>query len=134
MLRKLSTFRKDRKKSLKGTNRIIGEKDEKAKSSHIERIDESAERAAIHSHFKDFAQIINVSRQPVPDQSGDGTYMEKEETTGLFADMKNLGFKDLKTLREVLGNRASGELVDDKTYIMERVIQVGLLIRYFIVA
>jgi len=41
-----------------------------------------------------------------------------------MADLKNLGFKDLKTLREVIESKAKGELVDDKTYIMERVIQV----------
>ncbi len=35
-----------------------------------------------------------------------------------------MGFKDAHTLMNVMQDKASGELQDDKTYLMERVIQV----------
>lgn len=76
------------------------------------------------STFEEFAQVLHAAKRPLPSQTGDGSYLNKEEPTGLMADLKNLGFKDLKTLREVIEGKAKGELVDDKTYIMERVIQV----------
>ena len=39
-----------------------------------------------------------------------------------------MGFKDVKTLRDVIANKASNALMDDKTMLMERIIQVGRIL------
>jgi len=57
-------------------------------------------------------------------QSGDGSYLEHDVPTGLMQDLKALGFRDVGTLINVMKNKANGGLVDDKTYLMERIIQV----------
>lgn len=89
-------------------------------------------RAEHHGQEKDaqglleqFAQLVHASRRPLPTQSGDGAYLEHEVSSGVFADLRSLGFKDVKTLMEVMTSK-KGTLQDDKTYIMERVIQVNL--------
>jgi hypothetical protein len=45
----------------------------------------------------------------------------------LFQDIRTLGFKDFGTLAAFMKNKASGEVVDDKTMLMERIIQVWKL-------
>lgn len=42
-----------------------------------------------------------------------------------MSDIKALGFKDVHTLIDVMKNKATGELQDDKTYLMEHTIQVS---------
>ena len=87
--------------------------------------DHSASRADVDSAFAQFAQVIHASRRPLPTQSGDGAYLEQKEPSGLMADIKALGFKDAHTLMDVMKNKATGALQDDKTYLMEKTIQVG---------
>ena len=41
-----------------------------------------------------------------------------------MSDIKAMGFKDVHTLIDVMKNKATGELQDDKTYLMEHTIQV----------
>ncbi len=65
------------------------------------------------------------AQRPLPTQTGDGSYVEHEEKTGVLADLKALGFKDAKTLTDVMRNKTKGEYVDDKTYLMEHTIQVS---------
>ena len=43
----------------------------------------------------------------------------------MMSDIKAMGFKDVHTLIDVMKNKASGELQDDKTYLMEHTIQVS---------
>lgn len=82
-------------------------------------------REAIQSAFAHYAQVAHASQQPMPSQSGDGSPLDHSEPSGLIGDIKSLGFKDAKTLVEVMKSKATGELQDDKTYIMERTIQVS---------
>ena len=58
-----------------------------------------------------------------PTQAGDGAYLDHEVPSGLLADIRSLGIKDVKTLAQVMRTKATGELQDDKTMLMERVIQ-----------
>lgn len=97
-----------------------------ASTSHPvrEEEDHSAERHEVNSIFEQYAQLIHASRRPLPTQTGDGTYQELETSTSLFQDLRSLGFRDYGTLMEVMKNKASGALVDDKTMLMERIIQV----------
>lgn len=81
-------------------------------------------REDVDNSLEQFAQLVHASRRPLPTQTGDGSYIGTDDVpSSLFQDIKSLGFKDLGTLREVMLNK--GELQDDKTMLMERVIQVS---------
>lgn len=135
MLRRLSsTFSRKKKEEngqVNGAVSISPEANGKRKSSHIiangireDEADYSVDREAVSNIFKDFAQLVHASQRPLPTQTGDGSYIDQEVPSGLMADLRSMGFKDIKTLKEVMQTKASGALQDDKTYLMERVIQV----------
>lgn len=133
MLRRLSSqFRKDKKKEKGQLNGFTpNEKNEQRSSKPMvngvkkeEQPDHSETRGEVSDVFEQFAQLIHASQRPLPTQSGNGSYIEHEVPSGMFADLRSMGFKDVKTLKDVMQNNASGELADDKTYLMERVIQV----------
>ena len=94
-------------------------------SADTEQADRSVTRGDIDNSFQQFEQLVHASARPLPTQTGDGSYLEHEAPSSLFQELRSLGFKDFNTLREVISSKASGALVDDKTMIMERVIQVG---------
>ena len=85
--------------------------------------EQAASREEVDHSLSEFAQLIHASRRPLPTQTGDGSYVSTGDMpSSLFQDIKSLGFKDVNTLREVMKNK--GELQDDKSMLMERVIQV----------
>jgi linoleate 10R-lipoxygenase len=93
------------------------------------KVDHTASRAEVENSFSAFANLVHAARRPLPNQSGDGTYLDEQaEHSSLWADIKSLGFKDAKTLMEIMKNTASGADVDDKTMLMERIIQVSYLL------
>ncbi|KAH7062119.1 fatty acid oxygenase [Macrophomina phaseolina] len=107
MLRRLSgTFKKDKKKENGGSS------------------DTSKGREEVGSTFAQFAQILHAARRPLPTQTGDGSYVKREAPASLFENLKTIGIGDAKTLKDVLNNKTRKELIDDKTYLMERVIQL----------
>ena len=93
-------------------------------SSEEEETPQGATRNGVQSVFEKFSQVIHASQTPLPRQTGDSTFLEQDTTQGLFGDIKALGFRDVNTLKDIIKNKASGELVDDKTMLMERIIQV----------
>ncbi|KAL4969637.1 peroxidase/cytochrome P450 family protein [Aspergillus stella-maris] len=84
----------------------------------------SAESDDIPPVFEKYAQVLHASSRPVPHQGGEAAYLEKEHPSGLFNDLKSLGLKDYSSLKDVIKTKINGELTDDKTMIMERVIQI----------
>jgi linoleate 10R-lipoxygenase len=102
----------------------FGTKKVKAQST-----DHAASRSDVQNSFEQFAQLIHASERPLPTQTGDGSYLDHKEPSGLMADVRALGFKDVRTLVDVMKNKATGELQDDKTYLMEHTIQVRHLKR-----
>lgn len=83
-------------------------------------------RAEVVAVFEKYAQAIHASSEPLPNQTGDGTFLKHDQSSGLFNDIKSLGFRDVNTVKDLIKSKASGELVDDKTYLMERIIQVWI--------
>lgn len=83
-------------------------------------------RKQIEKSFAEISQVIHTSRKPLPTQTGDGSYIEPPVPTGLFKDLQNMRFKDVPTLIQSIKSRMSGKPTDDKTYLMEKVIQVIL--------
>ncbi|GIJ87821.1 hypothetical protein Asppvi_006734 [Aspergillus pseudoviridinutans] len=87
--------------------------------------DRSEKKGDSVSPFEKYASVLHASRSPIPNQTGDGAYLEHEHTTSLLQDARHLGFKDFKTLKEVIESKLPGaQLVDDKTMLMERIIQL----------
>lgn len=75
--------------------------------------------------FEKYAQVLHASSRPIPHQGGEAAYLEKEHPSSLFQDLRSLGFKDYASLKDVIKTKINGDLVDDKTMIMERIIQVS---------
>lgn len=74
-------------------------------------------------------QVVAASLRPLPTETGDGTYIPEEPSdTGIAKDLLYVDLNDVKTMVEVSEIEAMGEHVDDRHYIMERIIQVGLAV------
>lgn len=69
--------------------------------------------------------VVSASLRPLPTETGDGTYIAESTQTGWVKDLGHVDLKDVRTLADVVKSAATGEPVDDKQYIMERVIQVS---------
>lgn len=90
-------------------------------------------RARLGSEFQRAAGLVSASRRPLPDQTGDGTYLnltpdtpeviKKIEST--LGDLSHLGITDIKTLLEVQGKQKSGAPWDDKQYLMEKLVRTA---------
>ena len=140
MLRRLSTrFGKDKKDEADGrTNGKVASNHRQSsvvgngnKQSEPD-VDHSVGRQEIETTFSKYAALIHASRRPLPNQTGDGQYLEHHEAGSLWGDLRTLGFKDVKTLMGVMQNKATGELQDDKTYLMERTIQVKMKLHFIL--
>ncbi|KAI9876483.1 MAG: hypothetical protein M1830_006422 [Pleopsidium flavum] len=127
-----STFRKGRPRDEKTDNGHLSSQkaglDPTAKSSALETQEtdnthHSVKREEVQSSFQQYAQLVHAVQRPLPTQSGDGSYLEQDVPASMMQDLRSLGFKDVKTLMAVKKTKASGALVDDKTYLMEYVIQ-----------
>ncbi|KAK0729630.1 heme peroxidase [Lasiosphaeris hirsuta] len=84
-----------------------------------------ADRQGVANAFEHHGQIIQASVQPLPNQDGAGTFSQNGKWGKLSADIKTLRLADYKTLRSMVKAKLKGEKIsDDKTMIMERVIQL----------
>lgn len=79
----------------------------------------------IGSTISQLESAVSASLRPMPTETGDGTYIGDSSQTGLAKDLSHVDLGDVRTLVDVVKKAATGEPVDDKKYIMERVIQVG---------
>lgn len=86
--------------------------------------DESTTKG-VEKSITQIEQVISASLRPLPTETGDGSYIKDPKTTGLAKDITHIDLDDVKTLVEVVKTGATGEPVDDREYIMERVIQVS---------
>jgi hypothetical protein len=85
----------------------------------------AATREDVQNTFEQFAQLIHAAQRPLPNQSGNGAYLEKDEPTGVWADIKSLGLKDIRTVRHIMEDKAAGKPQDDRLMHMEEIMQVG---------
>jgi cytochrome P450 len=83
--------------------------------------------------MKSFAAVLEASEAPVPEQIGDGSKIAPEEDTSLFTkaertlrDMSHLGIENVQTLLQMQKEKMTGELTDDKTYLMEGLIRTAV--------
>ncbi|KAL2004333.1 hypothetical protein VTN02DRAFT_3127 [Thermoascus thermophilus] len=131
MIRRLSSTLKKPKgqneSEQNGGGKGKSKRSSKVSPSHSMASDEdhSAQRSEVAATFEKYAQLIHASKRPLPTQTGDGSYIEHESSTGILQDLAALGFKDVRTVADLVKTKASGELVDDKTMLMERIIQLA---------
>jgi hypothetical protein len=103
---------------------------EPATPSEIEKF-----RAKAESGFAQLAQLVNAIRAPVPTQTGDGTELAlKPDSPDLIqkindslSDIRHLGLTGIDTLIQVAEKGKTGDPWNDKTYLMEKLIEVGSL-------
>jgi linoleate 10R-lipoxygenase len=93
-------------------------------SGHDSSKEISVTRSDVQSTFEQFAQLIHAAQRPLPIQSGDGSYLTKEESGGILADLKALGLRDIRTIRHIMEDKAGGKPQDDRLMHMEEVMQL----------
>lgn len=83
-------------------------------------------RADIESVLAQISSALHASSRPLPTQTGDNTYLpEKTAKASVLSGVKHLSVRNMQTLKDMLLEGLEGGLVDDRTYIMERVIQLA---------
>jgi hypothetical protein len=60
---------------------------------YSESQDPTITRETVSDTFAEYAQLIHASQRPLPNQSGDGQYLGRDEPSGFWGDMKSLGIK-----------------------------------------
>lgn len=72
-------------------------------------------------------ELEQESQRPLPKETGDGTYVEEETSKStLWQDLRRLGIQDVNTLASMIKTEATGQYIDDKTMLMEHIMQVFL--------
>ncbi|KAJ5605653.1 hypothetical protein N7510_008434, partial [Penicillium lagena] len=79
----------------------------------------------LRSKISQIEQVVSASLKPLPIETGNGTYVKEPATTGLAKDLGHTDLKDVKTLAEVAKSAVTGDPVNDREYIMERIIQLA---------
>lgn len=82
-------------------------------------------RQQVEDNISQISQVIHAAMRPLPEQTGDGSYIPDANTqSGIWNNLSHVGIKDIATLTEVVKDGLSGAFVNDKDFLMERVIQV----------
>ena len=81
--------------------------------------------ADIHSTLKRVIDLASAAMRPLPTQTGDGTYIAKPEHDGLLKSLMSLNIRDAATIFDTIKSIMTSQAIDDKTYQMEKVIQLA---------
>ena len=84
-------------------------------------------RQGVEEVFASITQLIKTSLRPLPKETGDGSYITPPISTGLLDDLQKLHIKDVKSLIQTVKAQATSDPTDDRTCLMERVIQVRVV-------
>jgi Animal haem peroxidase len=83
-------------------------------------------RADVEAAFARISTLFHASFRPLPIQTGDNTYLpDTRAKPGLLSELKHLNIRNAQTLKDILIGGLKGSHVDDRTYIMERVIALA---------
>ncbi|KAI9681280.1 MAG: hypothetical protein M1817_002563 [Caeruleum heppii] len=83
------------------------------------------QRKDIERVFHQYGAVVHASLRPLPTQTGDGTYIEHKVPSTLWNDFKSLGLGDFDTILKMVKSKLLGDPLDDKKYLMEKVIQLA---------
>ena len=82
-------------------------------------------REKVEEAFQSVAGVIKASSAPLPTQTGDGSYITSTKTTSILNDLIHIRPSDIGTLIDLAKTAVTGESVDDKTYLTERLLKVA---------
>jgi Animal haem peroxidase len=83
-------------------------------------------RADVESALAQISNALHTSLGPATTQTYDHTYiLEGNAEPNLLSRVRCLGVRNLQTLKDMVVEGLKGNLVDDETYIMERIIQLA---------
>ena len=81
-------------------------------------------REKVSSTFESVSGVIKAAVKPLPTQTGNGSYIQTTEPTGVLDDLSKMHGRDFKTLFELAKASVAGDPVNDNTFLMERLIQL----------
>ncbi|OGM41008.1 fatty acid oxygenase [Aspergillus bombycis] len=130
MLRRFSTnFKKsknDRETKQNGTQ-VNGDKRQSkvspARQASSDQEPSGKATADSASVFDKYAQVLHASQSPLPNQTGDGATFEQHHGS-LMKDIQSLDYEGFTTAKELVRTKLKGELVNDKTMLMENIIKL----------
>ena len=82
-------------------------------------------RRKVAEAFESAGSLVKAAIAPLPTQTGDGSYIEPVKSTGLLQDLPHMHPGDVKTLLELLKDAVTGSPVDDKSFLMERLVKLA---------
>ncbi|ORX99277.1 heme peroxidase, partial [Clohesyomyces aquaticus] len=90
-------------------------------------------RNSIGAPFKQISGLVGAAARPVPNQTGDGSAVDTEKENAVIKrvlgdlnDLTHLRIEDFDTLLKIQYGKMTGELTDDKTYLMEGLIRAAV--------
>lgn len=69
-------------------------------------------------------QVIHASLRPLPTQTGDGSYIATPASPGVLEDLSRVDSKEVGALLQSFKSAVTGDDINDRKYIMERMIQL----------
>lgn len=82
-------------------------------------------RKEVSNTLKSVGGLVKAAIAPLPTETGDGSYIEPLKETGLIHDLAHMRPGDIPTLIDLVKEAVTGSPVDDKTYLMERIIKLA---------
>lgn len=82
-------------------------------------------REKVEDAFQSVVGVIKATTAPLPTKTGDGSYIANTKPTGLLTDLVNLRPGDVSTLIAQAKSTLTGDPVNDKTYLMERLLKLA---------
>ncbi|KAK5175038.1 uncharacterized protein LTR77_000174 [Saxophila tyrrhenica] len=99
-------------------------------SADLSTLDDLRER--VGNSVSNLWSLLDAIRAPLPTQTGDGSDLPKPQRDSALYDLKTilrdistLGFDRVEDLAEVVKHSSLDQPIDDKTYLMERLIQAA---------
>ena len=83
-----------------------------------------SDRQKIEDAFVSIKGLVKASLRPLPTQTGNGTFITNPISTGLLEDLEKLNIRDIPTLIQTVKGKITNAPINDKTLLMERVVQV----------
>lgn len=102
-------------------------------SDDLSTLDEIRQR--VGDSVSQLWSLLNAMRAPLPTQTGDGSNLPRPQRASALYDLRTvlrdistLGFDRVEDLAEVVRHASLEQPIDDKTYLMERLIQAAAVL------
>jgi len=82
-------------------------------------------RKEVVAAFDSVTGVIKAAVAPLPTQTGDGSAIQATKASGLLQDISHMHPSEIITLAELAKDAATSDPVDDKTFLMERLIKLA---------